>query len=127
MMMTTGTAATSISKTSNIVVNRGDGDQLDDLQRRAQDERLERAAREKAQREQAKLKLENEHLKREARQTEQRAQTKRELEQRYADQQPREAQARGSGQRKVAGLSTSGSRQPGGGDAQLGRRQGGCS
>jgi Protein of unknown function (DUF3300) len=81
---------------STIVVNRSDGngngdgdDALDDLQRQAQNERLKRDAREKAQREQ----------------------TKRELEQRYADQQP--AQTRGGGERKVAGLSTSGAGQPG--------------
>jgi hypothetical protein len=76
---------------STIVVNRGDGDRdddLDDLRRHTQNERLKRDAREKAQREQ----------------------TKRQLEQRYADRQP--AQARGGSERKVRGLSTSGARQP---------------
>ena len=96
---------------STIVVNRRDGDELDDLQRRVQ-ERQDREALREAQREQTKLKAQNERLKREAREKEQRAQTKRELEQRYAGRQPREAEARGGTERKMAGLSTSGSMQP---------------
>ena len=98
---------------STIVVNRRDGDELDDLQRCVQDERQDREALREAQREQTKLKAQNERLKREAREKEQRAQTKRELEQRYAGRQPHEAEARGGTERKMAGLSTSGSTQPG--------------
>jgi Protein of unknown function (DUF3300) len=72
---------------STIVVNRGDGgrnDGLDDLQRRAQNERLKRDARDKVQREQAK----------------------RDLEQRFADR-PSPAATRSASERKVPGLSTS--------------------
>jgi hypothetical protein len=97
---------------STIVVNRRDGDELDELQRRVQDERQDREALQEAQREQTKLTAQNERLKREAREKEQRAQTKRQLEQRYAGRQPREAEVRGGRERKVAGLATSGSRQP---------------
>jgi hypothetical protein len=75
---------------STIVVNRGDrgrGDDLDDLRRKAQNDRLKRDARDKAQRKQAK----------------------RQLEQRF-DRQG--AQARGGGQRKGGGISTAGARRP---------------
>jgi Protein of unknown function (DUF3300) len=98
---------------STIVVNRRDSDELEELQRRVQDERQDREALQEAQREQTKLKVQNERLKREAHEKEQRAQTKRELEQRYAGRQPPEGQASRGSERKVAGLATSGSGQPG--------------
>jgi hypothetical protein len=97
---------------STITINRGsDGDELDDLQRRVQDERLDREARQQAQREQAKLKVENERLKREARQKEQRQEAKRQLEQRYPEKQQRTAAAGGGAKGKVSGLAASGSKQ----------------
>jgi Protein of unknown function (DUF3300) len=75
---------------STIVVNRGDrgrGDDLDDLRRKAQNDRLKRDARDKAQRKQ----------------------TKRQLEQRF-DRQG--AQARVGGQRGGGELATAGARRP---------------
>jgi hypothetical protein len=95
---------------STITINRGgDGDELDDLQRRVQDERLDREARQQAQREQAKLKVENERLKRDARQNEQRQEAKRQLEQRYPEKQQRAAG--GSSRNEVSGRAASGAQQ----------------
>jgi Protein of unknown function (DUF3300) len=75
---------------NTIVVNRGDGGDLDDLRQRAQGERLERAAREKAQREDAKQRLER----------------------RYAENQPRRTAATAGTEGKLSGLATSGRTHP---------------
>jgi hypothetical protein len=75
---------------NTIVVNRGDGGELDDLRQRAQGERLEREARERAQREDAKQRLER----------------------RYAENQPRRTAAAAGRQGKLSGLATSSRRHP---------------
>ena len=117
---------------SNVVINRGGGNEdLDDLRRDLEDEREdqqerrqdqaeetredaedrreESRERQEDQRADSKAKLEDERLKRDAREKAQREQAKGALEQRSAGRQPSATQA--GGERKVAGLSTSGPRE----------------
>ena len=105
---------------STITINRGDGDELDELQRRVQDERQDREALQEAKREQTKLKAQNAQLERDARKKEEREQAKRQLQERYPEQRQRTA---GGARDKVPGLAASGGQQRAVGRESAGSRQ----